>query len=264
MIDDDAYVELAKCCTRACHVLKTATEGRSVDDLSGPSKKRIEGLGRCVDLANSSPLTITRGISTVRHLESVVRARANCARDLRDNHHGPTKKCLIAWREILGFFDVRGCQPAMFTVPELPQGYLKLDNVLAASENEQCTQGPTKAKSSISTPNGYNFPLPAEPSLIFALCLIVSGVPENERISLIEVIFSSRKVTDMVRRLRESDAQAFINVVDEVRYRSSFPKRWPIDFVLTLGTGEPRSRTKDPEEMPEAAVQDVRRPHPAP
>jgi hypothetical protein len=61
MIDDDAFVELAKCCTRTCHVLKTATEGRSVDSLSGPSKKRIEDLGRCVDLANSSLPTITSG-----------------------------------------------------------------------------------------------------------------------------------------------------------------------------------------------------------
>jgi hypothetical protein len=225
MIDDDAYVELAKCCARACHVLMTATEGRSADNLSGPSKKRIEGLGRCVDPASSSLLTIMSGISTVRHLESIVRARANYPRNLREDHRGPTKECLIAWQEILGFFDVRGCQPAMFTVPELPQGYLKLDNVFAASENEQCTQGPTKAKSSISTPNGYNFPPPAEPSLVLALCLIGGGVPEDERTSLIEVIFSSGKTIDTTRHLQRSDAQTFIDVVDEVRYRSSIPEK---------------------------------------
>jgi hypothetical protein len=115
----------------------------------------------------------------------------------------------------------------MFTVPELPQGYLELDNVLAASENEQCTQGPTKAKSSTSTPNGYNLPPPAEPSLVLVLCLISGGVPEDERTSLIEVIFSSGKTIDMVRRLRRSDAQTFIDVVDEVRYRhSSIPEKW--------------------------------------
>ena len=53
MIDDDAYVELANCCTRMCHVLKTATEGRGVDTLSDPRKQRIEDLGRYVDPANS-------------------------------------------------------------------------------------------------------------------------------------------------------------------------------------------------------------------
>jgi hypothetical protein len=63
MIDDDAFVELAKCCARTCHVLKAATEGRSMDNLSGPSKKRIEGFERCVDLANSSLSTIASGLA---------------------------------------------------------------------------------------------------------------------------------------------------------------------------------------------------------
>jgi hypothetical protein len=226
MIDDDAYVELAKCCTRACHVLKAANEGRSADSLSGPSKKRIEDLGRCVDPANSSPPTITSGISIVRHLEVIVRACANCARNLREHHPGPTKESLIALREILGFSDVRGFQPITPTVIELPQGYLELDNALAASENEQCAQGPTKAKSSMSTPNGYNLPPPVGPSLVLVLCLIGGGIPEDERTSLIEVIFSSGKTIDTVRHLRRSDAQTFIDIVDEVRYRSSISGRW--------------------------------------
>ena len=220
MIDDDAYVELAKCCTRVCHVLKTATEGRSVDSLSGPSKKRIEDLGRCVNPANSTPLTITSGISTVRHLESIVRERANYARNLREHHPGPTNECLIAWREILGFFDVRGCQLTIPTVSELSQGYLELDNALATTENEQRTQG-TGAKPSKSTPNGYNLPPPAEPSLVLWLCLIGGAVPLGDEALLIEAIFSSRKMPDMVRRLRGSDTQTFIDVLDEVHYRSS-------------------------------------------
>jgi hypothetical protein len=112
------------------------------------------------------------------------------------------------------------------TVLELPQGYLELDNALAANENEQCAQGPTKATSSISTPNEYNLPPPAEPSLVLVLCLIGGGVPEDERTSLIEVIFSSGKTIDTVRHLRRSDAQTFIDVVDEVHYRSSIPERW--------------------------------------
>ena len=237
MIDQDAYVELAKCCTRACHVLKTATEGRNAVSLSGPSKKRIEGLGRCVNPANSSLLTITSGFSTVRHLESIVRARANRTPDSREHHPGPTKECLIAWGEILGFFDVRGCLPTIPTVLELPQGYLELDNTLAASENERCAQGHTQAKSSISTPNGYKLPPPAEPSLVLVLCLIGGDVPEDERTSLIEVIFSSGKTIDTVRHLRRNDAQTFIDVVDEVRYLPPSQRDGLIDFVPSFYRG---------------------------
>jgi len=49
---EDPFVELAKPCARACRVLKTVTEGSGVDDLSGPSRKQIEDLGRCVNPAN--------------------------------------------------------------------------------------------------------------------------------------------------------------------------------------------------------------------
>jgi len=54
MIDDVAFVELAKYCVRACHVLKAVTERRGVDGLSGPVKGAIESLGKYVDPA--SPL----------------------------------------------------------------------------------------------------------------------------------------------------------------------------------------------------------------
>ena len=51
MIEDDSFVELAKTCVKTCHVLKTVTNGRDIDNSSGPSKRRIEDLGRCVDPA---------------------------------------------------------------------------------------------------------------------------------------------------------------------------------------------------------------------
>jgi len=51
MIEEESFVELAKTCVRACHVLKTATDGRDINDLSGPSRRQIEDLGRCVDSA---------------------------------------------------------------------------------------------------------------------------------------------------------------------------------------------------------------------
>ena len=41
-------MELAKDCARTCHVLNTLADGRDANDLSGPSKKQIEDLGRCV------------------------------------------------------------------------------------------------------------------------------------------------------------------------------------------------------------------------
>jgi len=51
MIKEDSFVELAKTCVRTCHVLRTATDGRDVDGLSGPSIGQIEDLGRWVDSA---------------------------------------------------------------------------------------------------------------------------------------------------------------------------------------------------------------------
>ena len=40
MVDDDAFVELAKYCVRARHVLKTATEERGIDSPNGPKLPR--------------------------------------------------------------------------------------------------------------------------------------------------------------------------------------------------------------------------------
>ena len=71
--------------------------------------------------------------------------------------------------------------------------------------------------------DGYSPPAPAEPSLVLdsgerALqCLISGATPQGECTSLMETILSSEKATDMVDRLGETDAQTFVNVVDEVR-----------------------------------------------
>ena len=51
MTKEDSFVELAKTCVRTCHVLKTVTDGRDTDSLSGPSRRWIEDLGRCADPA---------------------------------------------------------------------------------------------------------------------------------------------------------------------------------------------------------------------
>ena len=51
--------------------------------------------------------------------------------------------------------------------------------------------------------------------------LITRAVPHDELPSLIETIFSGRK-SNMVDRLSGSDAQAFIDVMDEVRHRAHY------------------------------------------
>ena len=53
MINDDALVELAKSCARACNVLKNVTQGRDMNGLSSPSKKAVEDLGRYANPTNS-------------------------------------------------------------------------------------------------------------------------------------------------------------------------------------------------------------------
>ena len=227
MIGDDAYVELALCCARACHVLKTAPEGKSVDSLSDPSKKQIENLGRCVDPVSSFLPIITSGIRTVRLIQSAVSERANCAGDLRGHYPGPTKERLVAWRteiqEMQIFCDVCACHLSVPTAPKLPQGNPELDDAFIAGE--QCAQSFTKTKPSKCVSNEYDLPVPAEPSLALLQRLISGAASQSERASLIETIFSSRKATDMICHLRGSDIQTFIDVVDEVRYRSSVPKK---------------------------------------
>jgi len=54
MINDDAFVELANYCARACRALGNVTQGRAIDSLSGPSKRAIEDLRRYANPAHSS------------------------------------------------------------------------------------------------------------------------------------------------------------------------------------------------------------------
>ena len=111
MIKEGPFVELVEACARACLVLKNATERRDTDNSSGPSEKQIKDLGRCVDIVQRSPLTVSTIIRILRHVESVVAERANCRRDLQEYHPRSTEEHLIAWRmemcEILRVFDVR-------------------------------------------------------------------------------------------------------------------------------------------------------------
>ena len=105
-------MELAKDCVRVCHVLKSVIEGMDADNLSGPSKKRVEDLGRCVNTAQPSPLSVTSSVRIVCNIESVVSERVDHPHDLRERHLDSTEERLITSRtemwEILRVFDVCG------------------------------------------------------------------------------------------------------------------------------------------------------------
>jgi len=59
--------------------------------------------------------------------------------------------------------------------------------------------------------------------------LITRAVPHDELPSLIETIFSGRD-TDVVDRLKGSDAQAFIDIIDEVHHFLFISEKWLIYF----------------------------------
>jgi len=86
------------------------------------------------------------------------------------------------------------------------------------------------------------------------------AVPQHEFPSLIKKIFSSRKTTDMVRRLQADDAQAFVDVIDKVRYHVSRFREWVGSLFFhppmfyRLGIGQTRSHIKHPKKMCEIVV----------
>ena len=155
-VKDDSLIELAETCAIKCQVLKSRTEGRDTDDMGSPyPNEKIEDLGRCVDPAQSSLLPMTSGIRTVRHIESVITERANCAQDSRGHHTGFTDERLIAWmtkiRETLKAFDVCGFQPTLPTVSKLPQDFGR-GGGLEISEIKQHLQGSANVESSMPAP----------------------------------------------------------------------------------------------------------------
>jgi len=108
MIDDLAFVELAKYCVRTCHVLKTATEKRGVGSLSEAMGKAIESLEKYVVPAHPSLQIITSNTRAMRCIESKVRECALDANYSQERHPDP-----ILWKMeidgILGVLDVCGC-----------------------------------------------------------------------------------------------------------------------------------------------------------
>jgi len=78
----------------------------------------------------------------------------------------------------------------------------------------------------------------------------------DKRISLITAIFSNHSVAEAVKCLSREDAQAFVDVVDEVHPHSSVQRKWLADLTsCRVDIGEPRTAAE--EEVCEHAVQDM-------
>jgi len=90
--------------------------------------------------------------------------------------------------------------------------------------------------------------------------LVARTVPHDELPSVIEAVLSGRE-TNVVDLLTGSDAQAFIDIMDEVRYTLLFPRRGqftpPFPTFFCSGTERARSHIAYPKEMRRSVIQDV-------
>ena len=68
----------------------------------------------------------------------------------------------------------------------------------------------------------------------------------DKRISLVTAIFSNRGVAEAVKRLSRDDAQAFVDVVDEVILHSSIQVKWLTDLTrCRVDIREPRTAAQE-------------------
>ena len=140
MIDDDGFVGLAKDCVKACQVLKTATEGKDVDSLSGPVKEAIESLEKYVGSGQPSANYNEQHQDHPPH-------RVQCQGMLQLPpgaspwiHRGMSHPVENGDSEDLGNFRCTWLQLRSATVSELPQGEPELCGGLVTRENEQPTR----------------------------------------------------------------------------------------------------------------------------
>lgn len=115
--------------------------------------------------------------------------------------------------------------------------------------------------------NSVSEPPPIPDSDKRALQRLVSlGVPQDELPSVIGSIVSNVKATDIVKCLQSSDAQTFIDIVDEACYHTTPSMRNRLlTSVLPFYSCRPgvrwtRFRTTSQKEMCEIIIQDVCRP----
>ena len=116
MIAEDILVELVKHCSIVCQVLRTVRNLGCFSD-------QIEDLGRWVSPGCPILLILTNLPRIVRDVESMVRERANCPRDLRGDLPTPAEERINVWledlREILRILVVGRSQLTVAT-PQLP------------------------------------------------------------------------------------------------------------------------------------------------
>ena len=98
MVDDDALVELAQCCARACLVLKTVTVGEDGDDLREPVQKAIRRLEKYVDPAQSPLSSITNNTRTVHYIQFKVDEHVQGANLLPERCSGPAGVSPALWK----------------------------------------------------------------------------------------------------------------------------------------------------------------------
>ena len=93
---------------------------------------------------------MTNDARTVRNIESAARVRADCARDLQEDHPGSTTECLAAWRaemlERLRALDACDFHLTMSIPSELPQGGPRQGGTLEVDEIRQHVQRSTDAE----------------------------------------------------------------------------------------------------------------------
>ncbi|KAF9642586.1 kinase-like protein [Thelephora ganbajun] len=270
MIEEDSFTELAKLCIRTCHVLQTVTEGRDFDDLSGLIRRQIEDLGRNIhhiesavreradcahDLRECHPRCTRECIIAWREelLEMLRVFEGGTARggSLEAEHvQKPTDaEPLLAPALATSMLPERDRKSEESSFPELaPSSSLNgnLDVLEDAASpvlaDSGCVDRDPLNESDLPLflpPAGISH-RSASPLLLGsdkrALQHLISRVvPHDELPPLIEAIVSNVKAADIVQCLQGSDAQVFIDVIDEACHHTLQSLRNQlIDFCLNF------------------------------
>ncbi|KAF9643932.1 kinase-like protein [Thelephora ganbajun] len=276
MTEEDSFVELAKLCVRTCHILQAVTEGRDFDNLSGHIRQQVEDLE-----------------GTIRHIESTVRERADwCTRkyiiawreelceklSVFDGVQRPTDAeplpapALVGATSMLSKRDresEESSSPAPAPSSSLDWNLDVLEDAASlVLADSGCVDRDCLNESSLSlvlSPVDTNHPS-ASPLLLDsdkrALQRLVSRVVSHDELpSLIETIVSNVKAADIVQCLQGSDAQAFIDVIDEALGSLDFApqtRRECVKPLYKMCAGHTLLPTSLYFELPDYNVDDVR------
>ena len=141
--------------------------------------------------------------SVGEHLES-----GQCERDRQSNGPTPSAQC-SSLDEILGLIE-DSMQPA-------------LTGFGGINRDSFGDGGPPLSLSSGDTNHPPEPPVISDPDKQALQRLVSRAVPQDELPSVIGSIFSNMKTTDIVGCLQQSDAQCFIDMIDQARYHTVLP-----------------------------------------